>query len=159
MLSVLLQRAQAIAFMSLGTVSLADGWRISQEAREAANFDAIGPDRYLLALGLLMLGTGLWRLLRPGESEPQPGQSAVGAPASMALHVVLTLGALAAFVALIPVLGFSLAAVVFLAAQLQILGGWPWWKNAAAAAVIGLAFHATFVWLADMPLPRGYIWN
>ncbi|MBO0763097.1 MAG: tripartite tricarboxylate transporter TctB family protein [Hyphomicrobiaceae bacterium] len=156
---MLLERAQAIAYVLLGAVSLADGWRISQQDRRAANFDAVGPDRYLLALGLLMLAAGLWRLLGARQAEPQPQQSAMGVSASVASQLILTLVTLAAFAALIPVLGFSLASPLFLAAQLQLLGAWAWWKNAIAAVMLALAFHATFVWFADIPLPKGYIWN
>jgi hypothetical protein len=155
---MLLQRAHAILFMLLGAVSLADGWRISQQAREAANFDAIGPDRYLLALGFLLLAAGLWRLLGSAQVDAERRDDAGEAP-SMGSHLALTLVLLAAFAALTPVLGFSLACLLFLAAQLQLLGRWPWWRSAAAAVVIALAFHATFVWLADMPLPKGFIWD
>ena len=59
----MLQRAHGILFVLLGVVSLVDGWRVTVQARETADFDAIGPDRYLLALGVLMLAAGLWRLL------------------------------------------------------------------------------------------------
>ena len=68
---MILHRLHGALFLLLGVVSLADGWRIAQQAREGANFDAIGPDRYLIALGAAMLATGLWRLLRgpPLETE------------------------------------------------------------------------------------------
>jgi predicted phage tail protein len=69
---MILQRAHGIFFMLLGAVSFVDGWRIAQQAREGANFDAIGPDRYLMALGVLMLIAGVWRLLSRPELHTKP---------------------------------------------------------------------------------------
>ena len=70
---MILQRVHGIFFMLLGGVSVVDGWRIAQQAREGANFDAIGPDRYLMALGALML-TG--RCLAPARSTGAAHQAA-----------------------------------------------------------------------------------
>jgi hypothetical protein len=63
---------------------------------------------------------------------------------------------LVGFAALVPVLGFSPTCFLFVAAQLRVLGGWSWWLSLAVAAPIALAFHAAFISLADMPLPKGY---
>jgi hypothetical protein len=156
---MMLQRAHGIFFMLLGAVSLVDGWRITQQAREGANFDAIGPDRYLLALGALMLVAGLWRLLSRPQLQAEPKGAAGDRAAGMMSSFVLTLAMLVGFAALTPVLGFSLACVLFLTVQLRLLGSWPWWTSAAAAAAIGLAFHVIFIRFADMPLPKGYIWG
>ena len=156
---MILQRAHGIFFMLLGAVSVVDGWRIAQQAREGANFDAIGPDRYLLALGVLMLGAGLWRLFGRPELEAEPEVAVGDRAAGMTSSLMLTLAMLAGFAALTPVLGFSLACVLFLAAQLRLLGSWPWWKSAGVVAVIALALHVTFIRFADMPLPKGYIWD
>jgi len=156
---MLLQRAHAVLFMLLGAVSLADGWRISQQAREVANFDAIGPDRYLLALGALMIAGGLWRLLGAGPHAAGARREPGAAGGGRTFHLALTLVLLAGVAALTPVLGFSLACLLFLAAELQLLAGWPWWKSVATSAAAALAFHAAFVWLADMPLPKGWIWG
>src|SRR5437660_466362 len=70
--------------------------------------------------------------------------------------LLLTLAMPAAFALLVPVLGFSPTCFLFVAAQLRVLGGWSWWLSLAVAAPIALAFHAAFITLADMPLPKGY---
>lgn len=154
-----LQRVYAIFFMFLGAVSIADAARIAYQTREGANFDAIGPDRYLLVLGVLMLASGLWCLLRPEQiGVALPVER--GAPAApMTSRLLLTLALLAGFAALTPVVGFSLACLAFLALELRLLSGWQWWKVVAVAAAIALAFHVAFVRLADMPLPKGTLWD
>jgi hypothetical protein len=156
----MLQRAYGIPFILIGAASIVDGWRISLEAREGANFDAIGPDRYLLALGVVMLAAGLWRLIVRPELPAEP-DGAAGAPqtAGTLWTPVLVVAMLAAFAGATPAIGFSPACFLFLAAQFWLLGARPWWKVAGGAAVAALAFHAAFVWLADMPLPSGYLWG
>ena len=156
---MILQRAHGILFMLLGAVSVVDGWRIAQHAREGANFDAIGPDRYLMALGALMLVFGLWRLLGRSQLEAEPQAAADEYAAGMRSTLVLTFAIFAGFAAITPVIGFSLACGLFLAVQLQLLSGWPWWKSIGFAVIAGLAFHVAFVQFADMPLPKGTIWD
>jgi hypothetical protein len=154
-----LQRVYAIFFALLGAVSIVDAARIAYQAREGANFDAIGPDRYLLVLGVLMLAAGVWCLIHP-EQIGLPLSGKRGAPAvPMTSRLLITLAMLAGFAALTPVVGFSIACVAFLALELRLLSGWPWWKVAILAAGIALAFHVLFVRLADMPLPKGAIWD
>lgn len=154
-----LQRVYAVFFTFLGVVSLVDAARIAYQAREGANFDAIGPDRYLLVLGVLMLAGGLWSLLRP-EQIGVPLRDERGAPAvPMTSRLLLTLGLLAGFAVLTPVIGFSLACLMFLTLELRLLSNWQWWRILALAAMMALAFHITFVQLADMPLPKGTIWD
>ena len=101
---MILHRLHGVFFMLLGVVSVVDGWRIAQQAREGANFDAIGPDRYLMALGAVMLIAGVWRLL--GRPEPTDAEAAVpDRDAGATWRLLLTLALLAAFAALVPVLG------------------------------------------------------
>jgi hypothetical protein len=155
---MLLQRAQGLLFMLIGAISMADAWRISVQWREAANFDAIGPDRYLLALGAVLVMGGAWTLLRPAPLA-STGNGAEAQPAGTPTTLVLTLVLLVGFTALMPLLGFSLACLLFLVLQLWLLASWPWWKTVIAAVVIAAAFHVTFVSFADMPLPKASLWN
>jgi putative tricarboxylic transport membrane protein len=156
---MMLHRLHGVFFMLLGAVSVVDGWRIAQQAREGANFDAIGPDRYLMALGALMLAAGFWGLLSRPELHAAP-QAAILEPDEGAISkLVLTLAMLVAFAVLVPVLGFSLTCFLFLAAQLCVLSGWPWWLSIGVAVAIALAFDVAFIRLADMSLPKGYIWD
>jgi hypothetical protein len=155
----MLQRMHGILFVLLGVVSLVDGRRIALEARETANFDAIGPDRYLLALGAALFAAGLWRLFARHDPLTEPRAAVGTGPAGAKWTLVATLAMLAGFAALTPALGFSLAALLFLTAEFALLSGWPWWKSVAAGAVGALALHAAFIWLADVPFPKGYIWD
>jgi len=154
---MILHRLHGALFLLLGALSIADGWRVAWQAREGANFDAIGPDRYLIALGALMLAAGIWGLLDRPQLTTQSQAAAVAEDsAGASWSLALTLGMLAAFAFAIPLLGFSPACFLFLAAQLLVLGSWRWWLSLAVAAAIALVFHVAFIWFADMPLPKGY---
>jgi hypothetical protein len=153
---MLLHRLHGVLFLLLGAVSLADGWRIARQAREGANFDAIGPDRYLIALGALMLLGGLWRLLRNPEPAVETAAAAADGDGGAMSSLLLTVGQLAAFALLVPVLGFAPTCFLFVAVQLRMLGGWTWWRSLGVAALIAISFHIAFIGFADMPLPKGY---
>jgi hypothetical protein len=150
----MLHRLHGALFVLIGLGSIADGWRIALQARSGANFDAIGPDRYLMALGVVMLAAGLWRLLRQPEVAPQASNAE--ASTGMLPTLVLTLGLVAGFALIIPVLGFSPACFLFVAVLLRVLSGWGWWRSIAMAVPIALGFHVAFVTFADMPFPKGY---
>ena len=124
---MILHRLHGALFLLLGVVSVADGWRIAQQAREGANFDAIGPDRYLIALGAAMLLAGLWRLLRGPPPETETEAAVPDRDAGATSSLLLTLAMLVGFALLVPVLGFSPTCFLFVAAQLRMLGGWSWW--------------------------------
>jgi hypothetical protein len=149
----MLNRVHGVLFVLLGLLSAGDGWRITQQARVGANFDAIGPDRYLITLGALMLIAGVWRLLSKPETEPRAHAEA---RSSELPTLALTLVLFAAFAFAVPYLGFSLACFLFLTAELWVLSRWAWWKTLALAVPIALAFHVAFITFADMPLPKGY---
>jgi hypothetical protein len=125
---------------------------------EGANFDAIGPDRYLMALGALMLTPvsgvcSVDRSLAPSRKpHRRPGRGGD-------IEAGADPGMLAAFAVLVPVLGFSLTCFLFLAAQLRVQGDWPWWLSLGVAAPIALAFDVAFMRVADMSLPKGSVWG
>jgi len=151
---MLLYRAQGLILALLGAGSMLEAWRITQAAREGANFDAIGPDRYLMALGVLMTVIGLWMALRPPVTDrlgSLPEQPGVGST------FFITLAMLVALMALLPHVGFTIASFAFLIVMFHRFGGWSWMLSAAAASLVAAVFHVTFIWLADVPLPRGYI--
>lgn len=150
----MLNRVTGVLFIALGIVSMVDGWRVTEQARPTGNFDAIGPDRYMIGLGVLMLIAGLWRLLSRPETEPN---GRAGTESGELPILALTLALFAAFAFAVPYLGFSLACFLFLAAELWLLSGWAWWKAIAVAVPIAVAFHVAFVTFADMPFPKGYL--
>lgn len=151
----MLYRVQGLIYLLLGSVSLAEGWHIAKTAREAANFDAIGPDRYLMALSVFLIVVGLWLALHPPHSAEEAQTSYWSADARAKLFVCLAM--LAAFTLAMPYIGFTLGAFVFLAVLFRRLGDWSWLRSAGAAALTSAFFYVGLIRLADVPLPRGML--
>jgi hypothetical protein len=151
---MLLYRAQGAILALLGAGSVLEAWRITQDAREGANFDAIGPDRYLMSLGVLMLVIGIWLALRPPVTDQfasLPERPKVDST------FYVTMAMLAALTAALPHIGFTVASFVFLTVMFRRFGSWSWVRSAAASAITAAIFYITFIRVADVPLPHGYL--
>jgi hypothetical protein len=151
----MLYRIQGGMYFLLGGVSLAEGWHIAQTAREASNFDAIGPDRYLMALSILLLALGLWLALRPPQSAGEAETSYWSAETRTKL--VTCIAMLAAFTLAMPFIGFTLGCFVFLTVLFRQLGNWSWLRSAGAAGIAAAFFYIGLIRFADVPLPTGMI--
>ncbi len=151
----MLYRIQGLMFALLGAVSLAEGWHITRTARDGANFDAIGPDRYLMALGISLIAVGLWLALRPPQSAD--GTQDTYGPAQARTNLIVCISMLAAFTLSMPYLGFTLGCFVFLAILFRFLGDWSWLRSTGAAALAAAFFYVGLIRLADVPLPSGIL--
>ena len=151
----MLYRVQGIMYLLLGGVSLAEGWHITQTAREGGNFDAIGPDRYLMGLSVLLLVLGVWLALRPPQSAEEAQTTYWPADARTNLFVCLAM--LAAFTLAMPYIGFTLGCFVFLSVLFRRLGDWSWLRSAGTAALASAFFYVGLIRLADVPLPSGMV--
>ena len=149
----MLYRVQGLVYALLGAVSLFEGWHITKTAREGANFDAIGPDRYLMALGALLIVVGLWLAIRPPQSADEAPASYWSGEARTTLIVCIAM--LAAFTLAMPYAGFTLGCFVFLAVLFRYLSDWSWPRSTAAAALTSAFFYVGLIRLADVPLPSG----
>jgi hypothetical protein len=151
----MLYRLQGLIFMALGCVSLVEGWHITQVAREGGNFDAVGPDRYLMGVGVALLGLGLWLAINPPQLSKEAEDYRL--PADVKTNLIVCLGMLAAFTLALPYTGFTLGCFVFLAVLFKRLGNWSWARSTAAAAISAAVFYLGLVRFADVPLPSGIL--
>lgn len=149
----MLYRAQGLMYLLLGAVSLAEGWHITKTVREGANFDAIGPDRYLMALGALLMILGLWLAMRPPQTAGEAQTSFLSARART--NLIMCVAMLAAFTLAMPYVGFTLGCFVFLAVLFRHLSDWSWVRSIAVAALTSAFFYVGLIRLADVPLPSG----
>jgi hypothetical protein len=151
----MLSRVQGLVFLAFGGVAIAEGWHIERDVRAGSNFDAVGPDRYLMAIGALLLVLGLWLSLRPLQLGEKAHNDRL--PADVRINLFVTLGMLAAFTLAIPYAGFTLGCFVFLTVLFHRLSDWSWVRSALTAAASSAIFDIALVRLADVPLPAGII--
>src|SRR3974390_3514097 len=124
-----------------GTASIWDSIRITTTIRVRGSLDLLGPDYYLLAVGILLvimafflIFQGLARIRsRPAKSFETPSQSA--ANANHRRHFWLTI-ALCGYVFLMPVLGYLLSTYLFFGTMFRLMGMANWKTIVASSAVV-----------------------
>jgi hypothetical protein len=151
---------ETLALVIFGAWSIQDGYRIQHTVRRPGMFDAIGPDRYIMVLGALLIGLGIAYGLssRAALATATPGESpqTARAPALQRITVALVL-AFALYVLIVPVTGYLLATLVFFCASYWTMGVRSIRSLAAAAVLSAAAYAVIFIGLSDMPLPRGML--
>jgi putative tricarboxylic transport membrane protein len=156
--------ALGLAFLLFGIVSIRDGMRIGGALRARGTLDLVGPDRYLIGVAVLLLAIGALlvldgyaslRRVRAPASASRPSSGDAGSTGGRT-HLWLFL-ALIVYAALLPVLGYLIATVAFTAAAFRIMGTVRWRSIALAAVLLTAVCYASFLWIADLPLPRGVL--
>jgi len=166
-----------LAFVVFGAISIVDARRIGSTLRARGTLDIVGPDRYLYGVAVLLIVVGVLLVVqavlarrgragRPlaasaraeaagGVKLPPPAAADEDRPEGNA-HLWL-IGALVAYVALLPLLGYLLATVLFAAAAFRIMGVSTMKRAAIGAIVLTAVCYGSFLWIADLPLPRGVL--
>ena len=146
-------RIWGLVLAAIGVLFAADGWRITKASRGTAVFDDLGPDRYLMLIGGLLVLMGLLVAIerQHGDAPSQPQEED-----SATLPILFTL-LLAAYAVLMIVLGYTAATLLFFFAAYWLAGRRDLVKTAIASVISAAAFYVIFPKLADMPLPTGLL--
>jgi hypothetical protein len=152
---------ETIAFVAFGIWSIYDGYRIQEHVRRPGMFDEIGPDRYIMVLGILLVVLGLSYLIsvqrtRTAERGATAPASAEPLPPPQRITVEL-LFAFAAYVLIVPVTGYLLATLLFFGLSYWIMGVHKPPTLILVAVLSAAAYGVIFIRLSDMPLPRGML--
>lgn len=155
--SALVRAIEGCAFIAAGALAVTDGLRIARELRATSTFDAVGPDRYLLGLGVLLLLAGFVYLAFGPRSQAQ--RVADDAPRAFGLPIWIALTALMlGYVGAIVLAGYALATALFFVVALRVMGAASWKRTLLPALVAAAVYWLLFARLADMSLPRGLLW-
>ncbi|HWV55401.1 MAG TPA: tripartite tricarboxylate transporter TctB family protein [Pseudorhodoplanes sp.] len=147
-----LTRIQGLLFILLGVVSSYDSWRIVSNVRPTGNFDAVGPDRYLLGLSVIMIVVGA---LLAARSSAQGGSVSVAElfrwppPHFVSVLVIVT-----AFVWLMPYIGFTFSCLLFFLTVYRLLGEASWPRIVVHAVLTTAFIYVIFIYFSDMSLPK-----
>ena len=80
--------------------------------------------------------------------------------ALLALFVILVVAmVLILYTVTMPFLGYLLATVIFFPVIYLIFGVRPWTKGVVVGVITTAIFYAIFAYLADLPLPKGFLEN
>lgn len=143
-------------FAVAGALSVWDALRIRETVRRPGLFDVLGPDNYLLGVGLILLPLSALLAASAFRAAPQLEEKA---PPPQASRLYLAAFALTALY----VLGILIAGYVFVTAlyyflcMLRLLGGQRWSVDIGTSVALTATFYVLFVYLADIPLPQGWL--
>lgn len=148
------ERIFGLLLAAIGALWIHDGWRLGAE-REYQFFDELGPDRYLILLGSILVATGIalaLRLLRSDATEQDSAPFRLWPPST----AVTFTGALLVYAALLDVAGYTLATFLFCLLAFGLAG--RSWRSILAGSLLATAgCWLVFIRLAGMPLPRGLV--
>lgn len=113
-----------------------------------------GPGLLPMIIGLALAAFGAMLLVRPGDYAPTSGWP----PREDGMRVAMTVGALVAYTAAVPILGFPIATTLFLAGLIWWWGTYRWWLAMIIGVISSLAMVVIFQILLRAPLPSG-IWG
>jgi hypothetical protein len=142
-----------------GLWSIWDGYRLMADARSVSSFDALGPDRYMMVLGaVLVLSSALY--FRAARAEAAVARPAAGAASDDNLdlrRLCLVALAFAGYILLAPLGGYVGTTAIFFFAAYWIMDLEGLVRRAVAAAITTAAFAIVFIVLADIPMPLGLL--
>jgi putative tricarboxylic transport membrane protein len=129
--------------LALGALAIVEALRLRDDWQGARLMPAV--------VGAVLVLLGVAHLVRPATG-------AVAWPdAAGARRIVLVFGALALYVAALPVLGFLPATALFVLAIVRLLGSYSWPRALVLTVLIAVASHVVFKHWLGMPLPVGLL--
>lgn len=137
----------------LGLIGVGEGLRLGADPDANRLHQSLLPGMYVLALGAIVLGSGLIHVWRNAE----PASAGPARPDASLRQVVALLLCLAAYALLIERLGYELASAPFFLAVLRVFGVRSWVRTAVLSLVFTMAFYLLFVRYLGVILPRGLL--
>ena len=147
-------RLWSLVLLVVGAAWMYGGWALWQSEREDAMFDAMGPDRYVMVLGGLLVLCAL--IIASGRSAPSKdeGRDAGAAITLLSAPVTFTL-LLAGYSVIMPWLGYTVSTFLFFILAFFLAGRRHPAGIMTASLITTGAFYVLFPYLADMNLPAG----
>jgi hypothetical protein len=133
----------------LGAIVLVSAFGIEREAGEG-----LTPRAFPVAIAVALLASGAavavgtWRRLHDDQRLDWPARQGFQRMAAV-------LGATAVYVASLPLAGFPLPSLLFVAGLAAYLGRGGWTLAAAAGAAVALVLYGVFIRLLGLALPSG----
>lgn len=154
---LMMECAVLVAIGALGIVG-GIGAYLRSDARTQSSL--LQPGMYVVVIAAALVATalayGLLGLRRAG-SPPAPPTAAADAEEGPAVWLVYA--AIVSYGALIPLLGYVPATLLFLAAEFRLLGVRSWPRNLALTLATSAAFYVLFVHYGEMVFPRGVFFD
>ena len=149
---------EVLLLAAVGLWSIADGYRLTVEAREASGFDALGPDRFIIVLGAIILSLGAF-YIREARAEAAGALSIASSDENRTgtNRFYLMALAFAAYIIIAPFGGYVLSTVLFFLVAYWLMDLRGVARCITATVVTVTAFTLVFVVFAGIPMPLGVV--
>lgn len=151
---------EGIILVGLGLMSIVEGIRLATRLRQPGFYDVVGPDRYAIGIGFLLVVTGAIYVFSQVKEKPaikEPTVDKEGEDKETLVKVVGTVGVLALYAFLMPIIGYFLASTVFFVLVSKILGAKSWLFNIIYSVAVTGICQLIFGNCLGVILPQGYI--
>lgn len=148
---------ECMTLVAVGALGLVGGVGAYLRSDARTQSSLLQPGVYVIALSVVLIvtalvygGLGLARYRAASAPQPQPVADDRGG-----LTVWLVYAAIVLYGVLIPILGYLVATLLFLAAEFRLLGVRSWTRTALLTIIVTAVFYGLFVHYAEMVFPRG----
>ena len=144
----------------LGILGIAESLKLTFQMRPQGVYDVVGPDRYLMAVGIGMVGIGVIFFFSQYKTKPAakgvPEAKKESATNEHWLKFLSVFGILMIYAFLIDYLGYLLSTIIFFLLVFEALKfSRSWALNILAAIAFGVVLQLIFVNFCDLVFPRG----
>jgi putative tricarboxylic transport membrane protein len=144
------------ALLAIGLIGVGDALRLILYRNPRSIEDLTGPGRYLLVISALMAVVGLLYLVSQVRQSP-PAEATEARNKAARYRVIATVMVLAAYIALIDLIGYFWSTSIFFVLILRVFGFASWPRTLALSATLSLSYYVIFVRLFEMPFPHGML--
>lgn len=146
---------EGAVLLVISTISLVEGIRLVVEKDPQALYDPLGPDFYILFLGIAMMITAITHVV-VNYTKPSSLQK-VAPDQGMRIRMVGITVVCAAYICLISLIGYLWATLFFFLLGFKIIGVKSWATNLVLTFFLTAFYYIVFVKYCTMPLPKGIL--
>lgn len=145
---------EGTVFVIIGLVCVTEAIRMALRGSTHLK-TPFGPDQYIAVVGFILIILGLAYLL--SHSKRSLGEEKI--KPKMLIKTGSTVLIMAAYIVLIPVLGYILATAVFFLLMNRTVGVKSWVANIITTILCAISLYAIFVFWLGMVFPRGSLFG
>lgn len=151
---------EGIILVGLGFLSIIEGVRLAIRMRQPGFYDVVGPDRYAMGIGFLLVVAGaiyVFSQMKEKRVIKEPAADKEGEEKKTLVKVVGIVGVVVLYGFLMTIIGYFLASIVFFVLVCKILGVKSWLFNIIFSVAVTVIYQLIFGNFLGVILPQGYI--
>ncbi len=152
------QLIEGALVLIIGLIAALEGIRLAIQPKAPwMIYDAVGPGLYLLALSIGLLIVGIAHIIsqyRKNQSRRNVLVEGTSRNPSMKMQLLVMIAAQAVYIALIDIIGYAPASVVFFLMEFRIVGIKSWPLNLLLSLGLATIYYVVFITFCDLVFPQ-----